>query len=523
MCFPLSSMRSRLLHSISLIGFILLYVLLSNARRVNTEVIGSLPLSASILIPVLAGMFFGYRHGALVGFFGSLITVMSPAGSFLLSFAIIPMTLTGLVAGLFHNQFRNSFITSLSIPIGYLLVVASLIGAGFMSAEVFFYADFWKVLLQNSLFAAVAAIVAYRLLKLIEQPVVESEKRSRKTVSLQVGVWKILAVIFVVLTALFVAFFSFPLISITLVIGGALLMLADKLRVDFVEWADEKNLSGMKRKIYGHGLWLFWAVITIAIISVTITNITGAITDLGRTEAGEYVQQVEPYLPAFVLDNILTESNIRLAERAIFDTLAQVLTNSTAFMLIAIIVIPLMFITYFRQRTEIAESFSQMIPEKVRPDVMEMVSRVAKHLKAFVSVKIIESLIIAIICVIGFYIAGIEGFLILALIAGLLNVIPYIGPFLGAIPALLLSLTQSPTATLIVLITVLIAQLVDNLYLQPFMIAQQVQINPLLSVLITFIGAQALGIIGMLFAIPVYLVYKLILSESHRILVAYTK
>jgi predicted PurR-regulated permease PerM len=72
---------------------------------------------------------------------------------------------------------------------------------------------------------------------------------------------------------------------------------------------------------------------------------------------------------------------------------------------------------------------------------------------------------------------------------------------------------------LFAIITVIIAQLIDNLYLIPFMISEKVNINPLLSVVLTLAASKLLGPLGMVLAIPIYIIYKIIIKESYRELV----
>ena len=70
-----------------------------------------------------------------------------------------------------------------------------------------------------------------------------------------------------------------------------------------------------------------------------------------------------------------------------------------------------------------------------------------------------------------------------------------------------------------VLITVIVAQIIDNLYLNPFMVSGKVKMDPLLSIILILVGAQLFGILGMVLAIPIYLVYKIVLRESYSELI----
>ncbi|MPM89963.1 hypothetical protein SDC9_137078 [bioreactor metagenome] len=78
---------------------------------------------------------------------------------------------------------------------------------------------------------------------------------------------------------------------------------------------------------------------------------------------------------------------------------------------------------------------------------------------------------------------------------------------------------DSPLTALFAVITVIIAQTIDNLYLIPFMISEKVNINPLMSVILTLAASKLLGALGMVLAIPIYIIYKIIMKESYRELI----
>ena len=114
------------------------------------------------------------------------------------------------------------------------------------------------------------------------------------------------------------------------------------------------------------------------------------------------------------------------------------------------------------------------------------------------------------------FIGGLKGWLVLGLLAGALNIVPYIGPVLGAIPPILIGIGDAPTTAVYAIITIVIAQLIDNLYIIPFMISGMVRTDALLGIILILVGAQLFGIFGMVFAIPMYRIYKIILRDTYQ-------
>lgn len=117
---------------------------------------------------------------------------------------------------------------------------------------------------------------------------------------------------------------------------------------------------------------------------------------------------------------------------------------------------------------------------------------------------------------------GISNAVVIAFLCALLNIIPYVGPLIGAFLMLILSMTSNlgldfqseilPT-TIYIMIGYLIAQLVDNFFSQPFIFSKSVKSHPLEIFLVIIIGGLLMGPLGMIIAVPSYTVLKVILKE----------
>ena len=107
-----------------------------------------------------------------------------------------------------------------------------------------------------------------------------------------------------------------------------------------------------------------------------------------------------------------------------------------------------------------------------------------------------------------FWIAGVKYALILGLIIAVTNIIPYVGPFLGAAPAVIIAFLDSPTKALIALIIVVAVQQTDGNLLSPLIIGRRLNTHPL-TIILLLIGAGSFGgILGMILAVPAYALLK---------------
>lgn len=150
-------------------------------------------------------------------------------------------------------------------------------------------------------------------------------------------------------------------------------------------------------------------------------------------------------------------------------------------------------------------------PEKSQK-IMEFFRMCDEVFRNFFVGKAIDSLIIGILCYIGMYFMKTPYAVLLSLIVGVFNMIPYVGPFIGAAPAILITLLISPIKALWVAIFILVLQQVDGNIIGPKILGDKVGISPFYILLSITIGGGFFGIIGMLVSVPIFKVLSVILD-----------
>lgn len=143
---------------------------------------------------------------------------------------------------------------------------------------------------------------------------------------------------------------------------------------------------------------------------------------------------------------------------------------------------------------------------------MRTVGLVNEKLGAWLQGQMILSLFIGVITWVALTLLGIPFALPLALLAGMLEVVPTLGPTLAAIPAVIVALTISPTMALVVAATYILIQMLENQVLVPKIMERAVGLNPVIVIIGVSIGANLMGVVGALLAIPfisfVIVIYK---------------
>lgn len=122
--------------------------------------------------------------------------------------------------------------------------------------------------------------------------------------------------------------------------------------------------------------------------------------------------------------------------------------------------------------------------------------------------KFIDSLIIGLLCAIGLIILDIPYALLISFIVGLTNMIPYFGPFIGMIPAVIITLFSNPSKAIWVFIFILILQQFDGWFLGPKILGDKVGLSPVWIILAITIGGGTFGVLGMFLGVPIMAIIK---------------
>lgn len=186
-----------------------------------------------------------------------------------------------------------------------------------------------------------------------------------------------------------------------------------------------------------------------------------------------------------------------------------------------------LFISFFflKDSKMLEKSILMFVPNSKKEKTQQAFNKIKNLLSRYFIGLLIQILILFIIYSITLSIFGVSNALIIAFLCALLNVIPYIGPILGAVLMASLTMTSFLGAdfggvilpkTLYVLIGFGLGQLVDNLFTQPVIFSNSVKSHPLEIFLIILTGGLLYGAFGMVLAIPIYTVIKVVLKVFFR-------
>lgn len=215
-------------------------------------------------------------------------------------------------------------------------------------------------------------------------------------------------------------------------------------------------------------------------------------------------------LPYWNIDvSIITQQIAPISENVLKFTLS-VFSN------IATILTVLVFTFYFLlERRHAEDILMEIVGDGMAKRVTVVLRAVERRLGAWVRGQLLLMLFVGVFCYIGLVLLKVEFALPLAILAGILEIVPMIGPIISAIPAIIVALATSPTPFLALSVAALffIVQQIENNILVPLVMKRSVGFSPIVTILALMVGGKIAGVAGAVLAVPVVLVIQVVLND----------
>lgn len=180
------------------------------------------------------------------------------------------------------------------------------------------------------------------------------------------------------------------------------------------------------------------------------------------------------------------------------------ITNLT----VVAITVPVMLFYMLKDGHKLIPSIQRFVSVKHADEVQGLLTRMSTTLSSYISGQVIECLFVGVFTTIGYFIIGQPLALVLGIVAGMANIIPYVGPYIGIAPALVVSLTMAPGRIIWVIVVVVVVQQVDGNIIYPNIIGKSLKIHPLTIIVLLLAAGHIAGIAGMILCIPFYAVVR---------------
>jgi len=192
-------------------------------------------------------------------------------------------------------------------------------------------------------------------------------------------------------------------------------------------------------------------------------------------------------------------------------------------LVVTLVTIPFLMFFFIKDALTFKKGLIRVVPNRFFEFSLDLIHKMDQSLGNYLRGQFIDAVTIGTLATIGLGILGVPYFFIIGPFSGLANLIPYVGPFAGGIPAMIAAIMENGdiSAGGHVAILFLGLKLIDDLAVQPMALSSSVHLHPALVLVTCLMGANLFGLIGMLLAVPATGFIKVVVTESVRTLKQY--
>ncbi|HIL08540.1 MAG TPA: AI-2E family transporter [Candidatus Latescibacteria bacterium] len=169
-----------------------------------------------------------------------------------------------------------------------------------------------------------------------------------------------------------------------------------------------------------------------------------------------------------------------------------------------VVIVPFVAFFYLKEGRRRTRTLIELVPNAYFELCLNLLHQINGQIGGYIRGQILATSVVSILAIGGLTLIEVEHALPLGLLAGLANMIPFLGPLIGFFAASIAALAAGGGLGVVaeILVVFLIIQMIDNVVIQPTVVAKSVEMHPLVILFVVMVGSQLMGIVGMLIAVP---------------------
>lgn len=271
-------------------------------------------------------------------------------------------------------------------------------------------------------------------------------------------------------------------------------------------------------------LFIMVLILLLILVTVVIPAFFRQILDLGEhiprltTELRVVIGDMQSFIQRaglpYSLQRVMDEIVVGLGRKASL-TIGHSADKivETAGRLPELIISPVLGFYFLKDEKYFINYAVRLIPQVLRKTILTTIYEIHIMLSRFIRGQLLIGLTIGLLSTLGYWAIGLPYALVLGLITGLFELIPYFGPWLGALPAMLLALLNEPSRILWTLIVIVLIQQLEGSIIAPKIMGDHVGLHPVFIIIALWLGGIFFGVLGMLFAVPTVLIVRVIAKK----------
>jgi len=282
---------------------------------------------------------------------------------------------------------------------------------------------------------------------------------------------------------------------------------------------------GISRTLSTIIIFLLIGVVFLGLSGYFIPLLIDEINQIQRSiesgQSSQYFERLETFIqekiPLISADDLDIHGRITKALAALTDSFFMVL-GSVVSLVTTLVVIPFAVFFLLKDGPVMTKTLIGMVPNRYFEMALNILHKTDLQLGAYLRGQSIDAFIVGVLSITALWLLDVKYFIMIGIFAGFANLIPYVGPLVGGGAAVLVVLMNGGSGMDVMMVVgaFLLIQLIDNVIIQPLVVAKSVDMHPLVVIFAVIIGGQFFGILGMLLAVPVTGIVKVSVSELYK-------
>lgn len=263
-------------------------------------------------------------------------------------------------------------------------------------------------------------------------------------------------------------------------------------------------------------LFMMAAVAFKFLVPVVSNEVQQLSSGLHDDSGGDMLQKFQEKLGDSVplLNNPMLQKEIRTKIDAVLKKSFSMVVNVVS---TVVSLVMMAFITFFllKDGRRMKKAVVSWVPNRYFEMSLIILHKISSQLGKYIRGQLLVASIVGALSILALYLLHVRYFFFIGALAGVANMIPYFGPLVGAIPAVIIAFIDTGSFGAVAAVAVAFAsiQLFENIFVSPFIVSKSVELHPLTIIIVILIGGQLLGLFGMLLAVPTASIIKVTAQE----------
>ena len=204
------------------------------------------------------------------------------------------------------------------------------------------------------------------------------------------------------------------------------------------------------------------------------------------------------------IDAAVRQAGARLVgtvQAALVQTISAV--TSTVTFVFGLVIVPIWLFYILNEQSHFMRTAIQLVPESIRADVVNVVRIADRIFSKYLRGQLILCAVVGALSTLGLMLLGVNFPIVLGTVAGVFEIVPFVGPIIGAVPAVLVALIQRPLLAVWTIALFFAIQQVENAVLVPRISGKAVELHPAVIIVVLIVGTRVAGLWGAILAVPV--------------------